>query len=211
LGAEQSGFIADLGFEAYQKILDEALVELRQGEYSEYFKDDDNSENKTGNFQEFNFVADCHIDTDLSLLLPEQYIDNVSERINLYRRLDNIGTEEELEQFKKELTDRFGDIPKETIELLKVLNVRWLAMKMGMERILMKNSKMTVYFAADKNAHFYSTPVFMQIIQTVSTLGENCKMQEKNNRLILSFVNILTVDDAYSVLGGIYNKVFGTE
>lgn len=206
LGAEQSGFIGDLGFEAYQKILDEAILELKQNELKDYF-DQHNTENNTNNSQNehveqqgINFVSDCNVDTDMELLLPEKYISNTAERINMYRRLDGIKDPETLENFKLQLIDRFGDIPPQTTELLEVVKLRWLAMQMGIERLVLKNNKMTAYFIQNSESYFYKSQVFQKILHNIQKMAGSCHMQEKNNKLTLTFSNIQSIESALKKL-----------
>jgi len=209
LGAEQSGFIGDLGFETYQKILDEALIELKENELQEEMKelDADNSTPITDRFDEVQFVTDCHVDTDLELLIPDSYIENVPERINLYRRIDSLQDEDAISHFVSELTDRFGPVPEPILELLQVVRLRWLAIKLGMEKILLKNNKMTIYFVADKKSIFYQSPQFLNILSNIQHLYRNtCQIQEKNEKLSVSFDNVRTVEKALQILKKIGEK-----
>lgn len=199
LGAEQSGFIGDLGFEAYQKILDEALLELKENDLKELYEESESQEKPIdySALAEMRFVSDCQIDTDLELLFPDSYIENISERINLYRQLDTIETDEELESFKIRLIDRFGEIPTPTLELTEVVRLRWLAVKLGIERIYLKNNNMIVHFISDQQSLFYRSPLFQHIIQNVMQLHQHCQIQEKNNKLTLTFNQVKTVNKAY--------------
>ncbi len=202
LGGEQSGFIGDLGFEAYQKILDEALLELKQNELKEIYSETTKQIKKVDMeaLSNIKFVNDCFIDTDLELLFPDNYIESITERINLYRKLDAIESEEALEEFKTQIHDRFGPLPNQTIELTEVVKLRWLAVKLGMERLHLKNNKMMAYFVSDQTSLFYQSPLFQQILENVQKLSNKCQMQEKNNKLILSFPEIKTVNKAYTQL-----------
>ncbi len=207
LGAEQSGFIGDLGFEAYQKILDEALLELKQNELKGYYNDDQNtqSEQNTVPGAEIDFVADCSIDTDLELLIPDSYIANTAERINLYRKLDAIKDPEALENFKNQLVDRFGPLPNPTIELLEVVKLRWKAIKTGIERLVLKHNKLTVYFISDNQAYFYQSKTFQQILQNLGKLGKDAQMQEKHNKLVLTIQHVQNVAQALNKLNQLNN------
>lgn len=201
LGAEQSGFIADIGFETYHRILNEAILELKQTDFKELFKDE--KENSTQAFLNVKFGSDCQIDTDLQLLFPDKYIQSTSERMLLYRELDNLESEEALVQFEAGLTDRFGKLPKETLELIEVVRVRWAAIQLGMERIILKNQKMVCHFISDPQSSFYQSPVFSQILRYVQTHHQTCRMKEGNNRLSLTFEKVKTVKKAKEVLAGI--------
>lgn len=202
LGAEQSGFIGDLGFEAYQKILDEALIELKHNELKDISVDnsDESVDVSPEALSQMQFVSDCYLDTDLELMIPENYIENVPERINFYRKIDAIVKEEEIIKFQKILEDRFGPIPNQTLELFEVVKLRRLAMNLGIERILLKGGKMAVYFISDNTSLFYQSSKFQQILQKVQKLGENCHMQEKNNKLVLTFEKIASVKKALTRL-----------
>ncbi|MBE9466934.1 MAG: transcription-repair coupling factor [Bacteroidetes bacterium] len=208
LGGEQSGFIADIGFETYNKILNEAIQELKETEFKNQFTNENSheqiiktqSEFKKSELDNFVFVKDCHIDTDLELLFPDNYISNISERIKLYRELDNIDSEENLLEFENKLKDRFGKIPTQSKELLNVVRLRWIATKLGIEKIILKNNKMIVYFISNQNSPFYQSDMFMSILNFVKTQQKNCKMQEKNNKLSLTSVNIQNISHAISTL-----------
>ncbi len=211
LGAEQSGFIGDLGFETYQKILDEALVELKESELESEVKSGqaDGSPADTSVFDEIQFVADCHVDTDMELLIPDSYVENVSERINLYRRIDSLQDEAAIAAFVSELTDRFGPVPQSILELLQVVRLRWIAVGLGMERIMLKNGKMTISFVSDQNSVFYQSPQFTTIIGNVQRYRSTCQMQEKNGKLVLSFDGVRTVEKALGLLQKLAEKNTG--
>jgi len=195
LGAEQSGFIGDLGFEAYQKILNEALTELKQNELKlETNKDKNISPEDLNNI---NYVSDCIIDTDLEIMIPESYIQNIPERINLYRKIDAVSNEKELNDFIIGIEDRFGAIPDPTLELLDVVRLRWLAIQMGIERIFLKQGQMRIHFISDNTSLFFKSEKFQRILQNMQTLSNNSQMQEKNNKLILVIYNITTVKKAF--------------
>lgn len=203
LGAEQSGFIGDLGFEAYQKILDEALLELKQNELKDLFDDQQTKSHKDLSpeaLSKMQFVSDCYIDTDLEVLFPENYIASIPERINLYRQLDAIDSNEELQTFKTNLLDRFGEIPQPTLELLDVVELRWVAIKLGIERISLKNGTLILYFISDQTSLFYQSKTFQTILQNIQRYKDSCSMQEKNNKLTLTFKNIKSITQAFNQL-----------
>jgi transcription-repair coupling factor (superfamily II helicase) len=179
LGAEQSGFIADIGFETYHKILNEAIRELKEGVFSGLFEKEVTEE--TGPQQKYAY--DCQIDTDLELLLPESYIASISERMHLYRELDNIDNDTDLEQFRKMLRDRFGELPSEAEELLNVVRLRWLAMQTGVEKIILKNNTLIAYFVSDPDALFYRSPLFEKIIGNIQRNPRLFRMRQDNDRL----------------------------
>ena len=213
LGAEQSGFIADIGFETYQKILNEALQELREQspgrrEKSEGDGDQEEVNKKEPSFQiqdntGHNWVNEVNIDSDLAVMLPESYIESTSERIKLYRELDEIIDENQLEEFEKKLTDRFGPMPGQTEELLNMVRLRMMAMRLGVERIMMKNEKMVLYFINYQDSPFYKSPVFAKILDFVKDNPRRCNLREKNGKLTLSFDQISTVEKALSKLNRI--------
>lgn len=203
LGAEQSGFIGDLGFETYQKILDEALVELKESELETEMSESQNAQ-KTPDaamFENVRFVTDCHVDTDLELLIPESYVENVPERINIYRRIDSLQDEEAISKFVGELTDRFGNVPQQVADLLQVVRLRWIAVTLGMEKIMLKNGKMTIYFVSDQKSAFYQSPQFYTVLKNVQRYQNTCQMQEKNEKLVLTFDSVKTVEKALDLLG----------
>ncbi|MGE4586230.1 MAG: TRCF domain-containing protein, partial [Mangrovibacterium sp.] len=201
LGAEQSGFIADIGFETYHHILNEAIQELKQEEYPELFREDKPDPGKASLSE--SFVRDCQIDTDMELLFPDTYIRSVSERMLLYRELDELETEESLQQFENGLVDRFGPLPASGSELLEVVRLRWLAIELGMERIILKNKKMICCFVSEQQSPFYQSPVFSRILQYVQQNSGKCRMKEKASKLSLRFEPVERIASAKLILTGI--------
>jgi len=201
LGAEQSGFIADIGFETYHRILNEAIQELKQTEFKEVFKDE--KEDSSLAFLNLKFGRDCQIDTDLQLLFPDKYIQSTSERMLLYRELDNQESEEALVQFEAGLADRFGKLPIESIELIEVVRLRWAAIQLGMEKIILKNKKMICQFISDPQSSFYQSPVFVKVLRYVQANPQICRMKEGNNRLSLTFEKVKSVKKAKEILEGV--------
>ncbi len=201
LGAEQSGFIADIGFETYHRILNEAILELKQTEFKDIFKDE--KEDSSRAFLNVKFASDCQIDTDLQLLFPDKYIQSISERMLLYRELDSIETEEALGQFEAGLIDRFGKLPPESIELIEVVRLRRIAIDLGMEKIILKHQKMVCHFVSDPQSAYYQSATFGKVLQYVQTHHQTCRMKEGNNRLSLTFEKIKTVKKAKEVLEGV--------
>ncbi len=205
LGAEQSGFIADIGFDTYHRILNEAVQELKQEEFQGVFEDV-KDENQTQAFLKINYVNDCQIDTDLELLFPDDYISGTSERMLLYRELDNLENEDQLELYKNSLIDRFGKLPKESRELLEVVQLRWKAIELGMEKIILKNKIMICYFVSDQQSKFYQSEDFLKIVQFIHKSG-NGKLKERNKKLTLTFSNVENVETADYILKEILESV----
>ncbi len=191
LGAEQSGFITDLGCETYQKILNEALAELRDQEFSGLFADRKDAKD--------NYVSDCFIESDMELMLPNWYVESQTERMALYRELDNIQNERALEEYKKRLTDRFGRIPDEASDLMTMVRLRWLAQRYGVERLILKRGKMHAYLVTNQKSAFYESKEFETLIQFCMTNYKRCALSEKDNKRIVQISNINSVDDAYNI------------
>ena len=205
LGGEQSGFIADIGFDTYNKILNEAIRELKENELKHLFTKEEKKDKKQAIAQFANqhkFVSDSIIDTDLELLFPETYIENISERMSLYRELDNLKNETELEKFKINLIDRFGQIPDETIQLINVVKLRWLAIKLGFEKIVLKKSKMIAYFISDQDSVFYQSSRFTSILNYIGRKGKKWRIKE-GNKLSVVVENIDSVEDAINTMSEI--------
>lgn len=203
LGAEQSGFIADIGFETYQKILNEAMQELRDTEFKEVFSQEE-KEKKV--LKKTAYISDCQIDTDLELLIPDSYVENVSERIRLYRELDNISNEEKLQEFAKQLNDRFGEIPQATKELFNVVRLRWLAVSLGFEKIILKNSKMILYFVSNQMSPYYQSKTFSDIIGFVQRQPGLFSLKEGKEKLTLNVEKISNLEEAIKLLEKIAGK-----
>lgn len=195
LGGEQSGFINEIGFDTYQKILNEAIDELKENEFKDLYNEDET--NKV-------YVKDVTIDTDFELLFPDSYINSITERLNLYTQLNSLKSEDELHTFEKDLIDRFGELPKEVIDLLNSVKIKWLAIKIGFEKIIMKQGKLIGYFINDQHSSFYQSPNFTKVLQFVQTHSADCKMKEKQTRnglrLMLTFNNIKSVKLALNTL-----------
>jgi len=201
LGGEQSGFIAEIGFETYQKILQEAIQELKEQEFKSVYE-----EQKTISAEELNqlqFVNDCQIDTDLELRFPDDYIQNIAERMRLYRELDNLQTDEELEVFSRQLEDRFGPMPSVGQDLIEVVRLRRLAMSLGMERLSLKSGKMKCYFVANSDSMFYQTERFGTVLKWLQ-FSRKGDLKDVKGRLILTLESINQISKAYQVLHQIY-------
>jgi transcription-repair coupling factor (superfamily II helicase) len=193
LGAEQSGFIADIGFETYTKILNEAIQELKENEYRDVFE---KGNERTALPADHNYIDDCQIDTDMELLFPETYISNVSERMNLYRQLDEMKDEDTLNSFILQLKDRFGPLPSVSDELIEVVRIRWLAVSLGFEKLVLKGGKMTGYFIADPGSPFFKSLVFSNMLAAIQKDFRSYSMKEANNKLSLTISGIDTVKSA---------------
>ena len=195
LGGEQSGFITDIGFETYHRILNEAILELKESSFQELYKIEQEQELEK-QIEHQKFITDCQIDTDLELLFPDEYISNISERIRLYRELDNIKNEEKLQEFEKHLIDRFGEVPEQTIELMNIVRLRWLAINLGIEKIILKNKKLVAFFIRNQESAYYKSPIFSRVLNFVQHNPKEIIMKEQNNKLTMSFINIKTVHQA---------------
>lgn len=195
LGGEQSGFINEIGFDTYQKILNEAIEELKENEFKDLYEDE--AENK-------DYVKDITIDTDFELLFPDDYVNNIAERLNLYTQLNNFKTEEELTTFEAQLIDRFGALPTQVVDLLNSVKLKWIATKLGIEKVILKQGKLISYFINDQQSRFYQSPNFTKILQYVQQNPKAGKMKEKQTRnglrLLLTFENIKTVEQALKAL-----------
>ncbi len=194
LGAEQSGFIADLGYETYQKILKEAVTELRTEEFAGIDQADRLDE------EEKEYVADCVIESDMELLLPADYVPTESERISLYQELDGIEREMDLQEFKRRLTDRFGAIPAVTAELLRIPRLRRLARRLGIEKVSLKQGKMYTYFVDESNKAYYQSEMFGKMLDYLTANPRRVQIRERNGRRSFAFGNVDTVESAVDIL-----------
>lgn len=193
LGAEQSGFITDLGFEMYHKILDEAVRELKENEFAALFETDLEEKVKV-------LVQDCTIETDLELLIPEGYVSNITERLGLYSKLDSIKNEEELEKFSSMLLDRFGPLPESVQDLKETVKLRWAAEKLGIEKLVLKSNQMKCYLLPASRDDFYSSNIFQKIMRFAQTHSRQTKIKEHKNRLILTVEGISSISKAQNKL-----------
>lgn len=200
LGAEQSGFIADIGFEMYHKILDEAIQELKYTEFKEVFKEQIEEQKQ--------FVYECTIDTDVEMLIPPEYVQNTEERLRLYTELDEINNEEKLKQFTQKLNDRFGALPKQVHELFDGLRIRWIAKKIGFERIILKNNKLRCYFLENQKSPYYESPYFPKVMAHIQNAKKKCVLKQSGNSLILVYDNIKTMHETELIFKDIDKKVF---
>ncbi|MBN3035792.1 MAG: transcription-repair coupling factor [Bacteroidales bacterium] len=190
LGAEQSGFISEIGFEMYHKILDEAIRELKETEFRELFRME----------REKEFIRECQIETDLSILITDDYVTSITERLSLYKELDSISSEEELVRFSNRLTDRFGPMPSQTIELIDAIRLRWRAKELGFEKIVLKNERFVGYFIPDPESPYFQSERFMQIIRYIQAHPQVCRMKEAREKLALTIFKVTAVGDALKIL-----------
>ncbi|MEO1435789.1 MAG: transcription-repair coupling factor, partial [Bacteroidota bacterium] len=193
LGGEQSGFITDIGYETYQKILDEAIQELKENEFKAVFKEDLKKERK--------FVRDVHIETDIEMMIPDDFVNNIQERLNLYTELDKIENEVKLDAFAKMLRDRFGKLPPSVQELFDGLRLRWLCKELGFERVILKNRKLRCYFIENQNSPYYETQVFTAILGWVPRSGDrHLSFKQSRDRLVLIREQVHSLKKALNVL-----------
>ncbi|MFD2100563.1 transcription-repair coupling factor [Flagellimonas iocasae] len=203
LGGEQSGFINEIGFETYQKILAEAIEELKENEFKELYDEVESGKEKT-------YVKELQLDTDFELLFPDHYINNITERLNLYTQLNDVKDEEGLQKYEAELMDRFGELPEEAEDLLNSVRIKWIATHIGLEKVVLKQGKFIGYFIADQQSDFYQSPVFTQVLQYVQRHPQQAKLKEKQTRnglrLLLVFDRVTGVEKALKVLEPFSNQ-----
>ena len=193
LGAEQSGFIADLGYETYQKVLSEAVLELKEEEFADILPSDENESDTL-------LVKECFVESDLELLLPAVYVPDSNERILLYRELDSLNSEAEIEAFAVRLKDRFGEIPHKAKELMKMVILRRKAQEIGIEKIYLKGGRMNIFFVDEKRKKFYESELFGNILAYVHTSNFSCKVREGDGRCIITVENITNVETALTFM-----------
>lgn len=200
LGGEQSGFINDIGYESFQRILKEAMMELKESEFGEMFY----QEGKVK--EDAVFVTDCLVDTDKQVLIPDSYVENIEERIRLYRELDNIETQSALDEFEKRMLDRFGKAPKNVENLFVVIRSRWIAMSLGIEKIILKNHKLVFFFVSNQISPFYESEAFHKVLRYLQANKSICEMKERPDKLTLSFKDIKAVRMIEEILLDIFKS-----
>lgn len=197
LGGEQSGFINEIGFDTYQKIMNEAIEELKENEFKELYPEENDIDTKE-------YVKDIQIDADFELLFPDEYINNVSERLVLYNELGAIKDEAGLQEFEKKLIDRFGPLPKQAVALLNSIRIKWIATKVGIEKLVLKQGKMIGYFVSDQQSDYYQSVKFRNVLNFVQKHATLCKMKEKQTvnglRLLLTFENVKSIKRALELM-----------
>tara|TARA_E500000331_G_scaffold356640_1_gene415630 strand:+ start:1015 stop:4380 length:3366 start_codon:yes stop_codon:yes gene_type:complete len=185
LGADQSGFINDIGFEMYKKILDEAIEELKAEQFQDLFEDE----------KDKFYIKDCALDTDLEILIPDEYVSNAEERLNLYKELNTLKTEKEIMAFEMQLKDRFGDLPQAVYQLFDALRLRWLGKEIGFSRIILKSGKMRAYFINDKTSNYFESPQFSKVLNHLKNNFETTRMIEKNEKLSLAIKGVSKLEE----------------
>jgi transcription-repair coupling factor (superfamily II helicase) len=194
LGGEQSGFISDIGYDMYQKILDEAIVELKESEFAELYNNE---------LKEEDFVGDCQLETDMEIRIPDDYISAITERLSLYKELDNANEEAEIKAFTSKLNDRFGPLPPQTISLINTVRLRWLAKKIGFVKLYLKYNRMTGYFVGNQDSAFFQSEKFGKVLEFIQKNPTAAVMKEIKGSLTLRFENVDSVEKAIALLDGV--------
>ena len=208
LGAEQSGFMEDLGYETYQKILNQAITELKNEEFGELYEEEiANGREVSGD----EFVEDCSLDSDLEMYFPDNYVPGSSERMLLYRELDNIVSDSELEAYQKRLEDRFGKIPREGMELMQVVPLRQLGKQLGCEKIILKQGNMQMRFVSNTDSPFYRSAAFSKVLRFVNKHLRRCRLNEAYGRNSLNISRVETVGEAVFLLREMINETVLTD
>lgn len=193
LGAEQSGFIVDLGYETYQKILNEAVTELKDEEFSELYAEQQEGDGML-------FVSDCAVESDLELMFPHDYIENVSERMSLYRELDNIENEKLLREYENRLIDRFGPLPPQARDLILMVRARFLAMELGFEKLVLKEGKMFAYFVSNPDSAYYKSDTFGKVLHYIQYFNADCKLRDRQGKRSLLIEKVTSIEKVYDIL-----------
>ncbi len=196
LGAEQSGFIADLGYETYQKILEEAVDELKSEEFADLYADSDEGKRDSGS----EYVRETYIESDLELMFPPTYIPNDSERISLYRELDNMEEEREILAFTERLKDRFGKIPKEGKELIRIVRLRRMAKRLGMEKLVLKKGQMSIFLINNPDSPYYQSEAFDKLLAFIQKHPRECNLRDQNGKRSIVIKNVRTVETACALV-----------
>ena len=201
LGGEQSGFINDIGFDTYQKILNEAIEELKENEFKELYTTEENKPKE--------FIKEVQIDTDFEILFPDNYINSITERLNLYNELSTLKTDEELQQYEQRLIDRFGELPIQAVDLLDSVRLKWFAKQLGLEKIVLKQKRMIGYFISNQQSEFYQTKAFTKVLTYVQQNATTSVIKEKQTkiglRLLITFIKIDSVETALKRLKKVAN------
>jgi transcription-repair coupling factor (superfamily II helicase) len=201
LGGEQSGFMAEIGFEMYQKILDEAIRELKRSDFKELFKEEISKQD--------DFVQDCTIDTDLEILIPDDYVESITERLSLYQRLDNCETEEELQLMAGEMKDRFGELPQQVQDLFITVRCRKLAVASGFEKMSLKENTLRCYFINKPDSPYYESPTFQRILSFIQTATNKARLKQTGRLFILIVQDVKSMEEMHRFLDAMH--IFCTE
>ena len=200
LGGEQSGFMAEIGFEMYQKILDEAIKELKRTDFKELFKEEIAKQDE--------YVQDCTIDTDLEILIPDDYVESITERLSLYQRLDDSETEEDLGAMKKELEDRFGALPQQIDDLFITVRCRKLAVDLGFEKMSLKDNTLRCFFINRPDSLYFESAIFQKIIQFLQTETNKAKLKQTGRLFMLIANDMRSMDEMHHFLRDMHTYCF---
>lgn len=198
LGGEQTGFMAEIGFEMYQKILDEAIKDLKRTEFRELFKEEISKQE--------DYVQDCTIDTDLEILIPDSYVENITERLSLYTRLDNCDTEEELKEFEQEITDRFGPVPPQVHDLLNAVRCRKIGISLGFEKLILKDGKLRCYFIDKHDSPYFESEQFKGILEYIQTRTNKARLKQVGKMFMLVVTDITNMEKMHRFLDLMYQE-----
>jgi transcription-repair coupling factor (superfamily II helicase) len=202
LGGEQSGFMAEIGFEMYQKILDEAIRELKRTEFKELFKEEISKQD--------DFVQDCTIDTDLEILIPDEYVESITERLSLYTRLDNCETEDDLQMIKDEMTDRFGPMPPQVDDLFITVHCRKLAVDLGFEKMSLKEDILRCYFINRPDATYFESETFSKILNYLQTQTNKAKLKQVGKMFMVIIEPLKTMEEMHHFLAHLHSFCFAS-
>jgi transcription-repair coupling factor (superfamily II helicase) len=200
LGGEQSGFMAEIGFEMYQKILNEAIKELKRTEFRELFKEEISKQD--------DFVQDCTIDTDLEILIPDEYVESITERLSLYTRLDNCETDEELEAMRREMIDRFGPLPSQVEDLFVTVRSRKLAIELGFERLILKDGVLKCYFINRPDSPYFESAIFQSILTFIQTETNKARLKQAGKMFYVILEPIAEMQEVYKILNRMHQYSF---
>jgi transcription-repair coupling factor (superfamily II helicase) len=203
LGGEQSGFMAEIGFEMYQKILDEAIRELKRSRFKDLFKEEIQKQDE--------FVSDCTIDTDLEILIPDSYVGSITERLSLYTRLDNCDTDKELDDFKIEMLDRFGPIPQSVEDLFTTVRCRKLGVEFGFEKMTLKDETVRCYFINRPDSPYYETDIFKNILSFLQTGTNKARLKQTGKLFLLIVEAVKNMNQLYTFLRNMHQQVVKKE
>ncbi len=197
LGAEQSGFMEDLGYETYQKILNQAVTELKNDEFSDLYKEEiEQGHDISGD----DFVEDCAIESDLEMYFPDNYVPSSSERMLLYRDLDNLKTDDDLDKYRSNLVDRFGPVPHEGEELLQVVPLRRIGKRLGCEKLILRQGILRMQFVSNPESAYFKSKAFGSVLNFVAANPRRCTFKEVSGKRMMVISNVKTVEDAVRVL-----------